>query len=103
MCDLFFSCFVALDQGSLEHQEGRRVFCERSKFSKLRPIVLKYVQHIFPGGQNFFSEALPPDYGPGSGVSNKRAACDSRGRFVWPTPAITHFFLQKTLIIFSFY
>jgi len=39
---------------SLRHQEGRRVFREGPKFFELRPIFLKYVQHIFPGGANNF-------------------------------------------------
>jgi len=35
---------------SLGHQAGRRVFWEGPKFFKLCPIVLNYIQHIFPGG-----------------------------------------------------
>ena len=51
---------------SLRHQEGRRVFRERPKFFELRPIFLKYWQHIFPGGaHNFLAGEAPPGYGPG--------------------------------------
>jgi len=39
---------------SLEHQEGRRVFWERSKFFEICPIFWNYIQHIFPGGRKFF-------------------------------------------------
>jgi len=39
---------------SLGHQEGRRVFREGPKFFELCPIVLNYVQHIFPGRANNF-------------------------------------------------
>jgi len=53
---------------SLGHQVGRRVFWEWPKFCKLRPIVLNYVQHIFPGREkNFaggFASLRSPCYGP---------------------------------------
>ena len=40
---------------------GRRVFWEEPKFLKLCPIVLNYVQHIFPGEANIFlGWASPP-------------------------------------------
>ena len=54
---------------SLGHQDGRRVFREGPKFFELCPIVLNYVQHIFPrGAKNFlggFAPLYPPGYGPG--------------------------------------
>jgi len=39
---------------SLDHQEGRRVFWDGSKFFELRPIILIDVQYIFPGGTKHF-------------------------------------------------
>jgi len=50
---------------SLRHQEGRRVFREGPKFFKLCPILLKCVQHTFPGGRKIFCRGLSPHgYGP---------------------------------------
>jgi len=36
-----------------------------SNSSKICPTVLKYVQHIFPGGRKNFQGFLPPGYGAG--------------------------------------
>ena len=61
---------------SLGHQEGRRLFREGPKFFELRPIVLKYVQYIFPGGaKNFLrwvSPALRPPLLTGLATTRKR-------------------------------
>jgi len=46
------------------HQEGRRVFWEGPKFFELCPIVLDYVQHIFPGGTKNFLGWLRPLVAP---------------------------------------
>ena len=46
---------------SLGHQGGRRVFWEGTKFFKLCPIILNYVQHIFTSGaENFLGGASRP-------------------------------------------
>jgi len=39
---------------SLGHQGWRRVLWEGPNFFKLCPIILNYVQHIFPGGRKIF-------------------------------------------------
>ena len=46
---------------SLGHRGGRKDFGEGDNFFKLRLIVSKYVQHIFPGETKIFlGEASPP-------------------------------------------
>ena len=48
---------------------GRRVFWEWPNSFKLCPIVLKYVQHIFLGGQKIIQGGFaPPGYGPAGGT-----------------------------------
>jgi len=50
---------------SLGHQVRPRAFWEGTKFFKLCPIILNYVQHIFPRGANNVVGGLrPPRYGP---------------------------------------
>jgi len=61
----FLYCMHGRSEGrpvtSLEHQAGRRVFWVGSKFFKLCPIVLNYVQQISPqGARNFAGELLHP-------------------------------------------
>ena len=49
---------------SLGHQVAKR-FLRGTQIFK-RPIVVNYVQHIFPGGQKIFQGGFAnPDYGPG--------------------------------------
>ena len=54
---------------SLAHQEGRRVFREGRRFFELCPIFLNYLQHLFPGRENFSRGDSPywrpTGYGPG--------------------------------------
>ena len=66
---------------SLGHQVGRRVFWEGPKLFKLCPMVLNYVQHIFPGGgeKNVGGSSPPvqcalPSYGPGCNSSKLKVA-----------------------------
>ena len=47
---------------SLGHQVGRRILWEGPKLFKLCPIVLNYVQHIFPSGDGKNWGALPPPW-----------------------------------------
>jgi len=58
---------------SLGHHEGWS-FPRRPKFFELCPMVLSYVQHIFPGGgEKFCTEAspsAPPGYGPAPNQSH---------------------------------
>jgi len=48
---------------------GAKSFLRGAQNLKLCPIVSNYIQHIFPGGGENFSRALPPlrppAYGPG--------------------------------------
>jgi len=41
---------------------GRRVFCKGTKFFKLFPMILNYVQHIFTGGSKIFVGGIWPPW-----------------------------------------
>ena len=49
---------------SFAHQEGRSVFWEGPKIFELWPIFSNYIQHIFPGGANFFLGGAKPSTDP---------------------------------------
>ena len=49
---------------SLEHYWGRRFFWEGPKFLKPCPLVLNYIEHIFPGGRKIFQEKFRPPAPP---------------------------------------
>jgi len=48
---------------------------------------------FFQVGKIFSARLCPSDYRPGSGLSNTRAACGSRGRFVWPAMLFGNFLI----------
>ena len=66
---------------SLAHQVERKVFREGPKFAKICPIVLNYVQHIFPEGRKICGGRFAaPGYVPGSNAHeiNGCTFCDNR-------------------------
>ena len=56
-CDPNIVTYKMYSKARLGHQGERRVFWEDDIFLKVCLIVLKHVQHIFPGGENFSGDA----------------------------------------------
>jgi len=66
----YFPVVIARHVTRLTHQGGAKSFLRGGpKFYKLCPIVVTYVQNIFPGGRKIYREVSPPlcflGYGPG--------------------------------------
>jgi len=69
--DSFFLRDITRPVTSLGQQEGRRVFWEGPKYFELCPVLFKFVQNIFPGGEKIFTRGgfAPPGYGPAHYIS----------------------------------
>ena len=92
--------FRCVRSGQLGTLGGAKSFLIGVQIFKTTSNSFKLYPTHFSRWANFFQQGFaPPDYRPGSGVSNTRAACGSGGRFVRPAMLFGNFLITMTLFI----